>query len=561
MNDWLIRGKSAQSQGRLDEAIYFFEQAARQEPRDREGHNHLAGALIQAVRLEDAARSLQEALNWDPGNVDAANSLGIVFARLGQSPAAIVCFQHAITLQPTNAALHSNLGNVLSAVGRNQEAAASHRESLRLNPHSPDTHNNLGSVFLELEDYEQARHCFQEAMRLKPDFAEAHNNLGSAYCRCGQLEQATACYQQALVLRPTYAEALSNLGGIRGQQGRYDEAMAYYDQALRCDPALADAHLNRALGLLVQGRWPEGWVEYEWRWRTKGFPRLAFKETRWDGRPLPGRTLLVVAEQGLGDTLQFVRYLATARQRVGQLFLKCDPVLEQLLKPVAGIDRLITGDAQLPACDAYVPLLSLPGILGTVPATVSAPIPYLQVDPRLVTEWQQKLAVRSRGFQPPSETVHHLCRIGIAWQGNPKYRHDATRSIPLNQFGRLARCDGVQLVSLQKGRGSEQIRGLTGAFEVVDLESQLGTELESFMNLAAVIKNLDLVIACDTAVAHLAGALGMKVWLCLPFDPDWRWLLQREDTPWYPKMRVFRQTAPGEWEGVFERMAKEIRVG
>jgi hypothetical protein len=268
----------------------------------------------------------------------------------------------------------------------------------------------------------------------------------------------------------------------------------------------------------------------------------------WEGSPLHGRTILLRAEQGLGDTLEFIRYAQLLKQQGATVFVECQKPLLRLLARCPGIDRLLAqGEPWPETVDVQIPLLSLPSRLGTTLATVPAPIPYLSADPDLVAHWAQQL--RSDG----------TFKIGIVWQGSPAYRDDQSRSIPLAQFAPLARLEGVQLISLQKGRGTEQLRKVADQFSILDLGSQLDETAGPFMDTAAVMKNLDLVIACDTAIGHLAGALGVPVWVALPFVPDWRWLLHRGDSPWYPTVRLFRQSVPGDWPGVFQRMTDAVR--
>ncbi len=260
------------------------------------------------------------------------------------------------------------------------------------------------------------------------------------------------------------------------------------------------------------------------------YPQRIFPQPRWDGSDLAGRAILLYAEQGLGDTLQFIRYAPLVRERGGKVIVECQPQLAELLRGAAGVDQVIAQGSALPAFAVQVPLLSLPAIFHTTLQNIPAAVPYLRLDAELVQRWGRELPRRG-GLQ-----------IGIAWQGNPRHLLDQRRSIALSQFAPLAKVEGVQLVSLQHGPGAEQIRAVADKFHVTDLASKLGNAARTMLDIAAVIKNLDLVITCDTAIAHLAGALGVQVWVALPLAPDWRWLLQREDSPWYPTMRLFRQT-------------------
>jgi hypothetical protein len=402
-----------------------------------------------------------------------------------------------------------------------------------------------------LNRFDDAIRCSQAALRINPRYAEAHNNLGVALKRKGQLDEAVSSYQETLRLKPDHADAASNLGNVRRAQGKFEEAMTWYDRALQHDPAHAEAHLNRALLKLLLGQWPEGWPEYEWRLKTKTFARVETDKSRWDGSPLAGRTLLLLAEQGLGDTLHFVRYVPMIQERGGRVIVQCQAALAKPLAGARGVDNIAVLGSALPHFDFYAPLMSLAGIFGTTPATIPGEVPYLEVDQKLVAQWRKELE------ESVPATAAQI-RVGIAWQGSPGFADDQLRSIPLTQFGRLAGVGGVQLISLQKGQGTEQLRALAGRFQVHDLESRMGEANESFQSLAAMMKNIDLVISCDSAVAHLAGALAVPVWLALPLVPDWRWLLDRADTAWYPTMRLFRQTRYGIWDDVFERMSQQL---
>ena len=410
-----------------------------------------------------------------------------------------------------------------------------------------DAHLNLAVTLIEQKRLDEATAQCHEVQRLRPNHADACVNLGNINLQRGNLDEASNYYQQALRHQPDSTAAFTNLGNLRRQQGQFQQALACYDQALHHDPNHAEARFNRAMIWLLLGNWEKGWQEYEWRWQTGEFPRYAFGRPRWDGSPLAGRSILLYSEQGLGDTLQFIRYVPLVKERGGKVIVQGHAPLLQLLATIPGIDHLLAGGERPPAFDVHAPLLSLPAIFRHPVEKVPAKVPYLHADEKLLVKWQHELA-------PLQGT-----KIGIAWQGRPTHRGDRQRSIPLIQFARLARIEGVRLVSLQKGPGTDQLRELGGQFAIADLESRLGDDAESFANIAAVMKSIELVICCDTAIAHLAGALGVPVWVALPLDPDWRWLLEREDSPWYPTMRLFRQQRVGDWETVLERMACQIQ--
>src|SRR5262249_19269542 len=444
--------------------------------------------------------------------------------------------RQTVALKPDDSGAHINLGHILARQDKLDEAAASYEQALRLKPDDPEAHNNLGIVLGKLNRLDEAAARFRQALGLKPDHADAHNNLGSVLEKQDKLEEATACFHQALCLKPDYPGVHNNLGIVLWKQGRFEEAVASYGQALDFQPDYPEAHWNRGLAWLTMGRLEQGWRGYEWRWKCKEFGSLPpFQAPLWDGSPLDGRTILIHAEQGLGDTLQFVRYMPLVEQRGGRVILHCQPPLTRLLARSPGIERLLAHGDPLPEFDVHVPLLSLPGLFGTTLESVPAEVPYVEAEPQLVEAWRERLG-SYRGF-----------KVGIVWQGNPDHRMDRYRSTRLTQFAPLARLPGGHLFSLQKGPGVEQLAALTDPFPVTDL----GSGLDDFRDTAAVLKNLDLVVSVDTSVAHLAGALGIPVWVALHFPAEWRWLMGREDSPWYPTMRLFRQTSPGQWEDVF----------
>jgi hypothetical protein len=354
------------------------------------------------------------------------------------------------------------------------------------------------------------------------------------------LDDAVASIRRALELKPDLAEAHNALGLAWQDQGRIADALACYQRAIDLKPQFAEAHLNRALLWLLKGDFEQGLAEYEWRWRTRLKPlvRCPYQRPYWDGGPLEGKTLLIHAEQGLGDTIQFIRYAALPRERGARVMLGCPKPLLRILRSYRFLDRLVEEITPALDFDVYCPLMSLPGVLKTTLASVPADVPYLFAAPELVQKWRERLG-SLEGF-----------KIGIAWRGSPSHANDRARSIPLSCFKPLAALPGVRLVSLQKGPGAEQLQDPADSFPV----TEAGSRLDDFMDTAALLRNLDLLITCDTAVAHLAGALGVAVWVALPLVPDWRWLLDRSDSPWYPTMRLFRQQAPDDWTGVFERI-------
>jgi tetratricopeptide (TPR) repeat protein len=566
-------------QHRYDEAIDEYRHALRLNPKLFAAHYILAIALHDKGRLAEAEAHFRQAIQLNLNHAEARHSLGITLMAQGRLEEAVAFFRQALRLNPNLADAYNNLANALGQQNHNQEAIDCYRQALRLTPNRAEVHFNLALTLERQNSLDEAIQSYREAIHLNPSYAEAYTNLGNALAHHGHPEKAIECYGHAVRIKPNYAEAYTNMGNVYRDQGRFSEAMTCYEQAMKQDAELAGPHHNRALLWLLLGDWVRGWPEYEWRWQTTDFPRYSFRQPRWDGSPLAGQTLLVLAEQGLGDTLQFIRFVPSADECDGKVVVMCQPQLLRLLAQCWAKVQVADQGSHPVDFDRYVPLMSLPGLQHTLPTRVPANIPYLHADAALVEHWKSanlrdKVQCETRIANPALFTIPHSplrpphVFVGIAWQGNPANRSDKQRSIPLRHFARLAEVPGAQLVSLQKGPGTEQLPkkgSVRGAdCEVKDsLDSALRKPVIDdatgpFMDTAALMRQLDLVISSDTAVAHLAGALGIPAWIALPRVPDWRWLLQRDDSPWYPTLRLFRQTRPGMWDDVFDRIAEEL---
>ncbi len=528
------------------DARLSFEEPLRFEPDSAKGHINLGNSLLCQGKFDCAVASYQRALYRDANSAEAYSNLGNSLLALGRYEEAITNCQQALRIEPNNASVLNNLGIACKGIGKLDEAVSCYERALALNPKFPEACNNLGVALAGLNKLDEAVANYTEALRLRPDYVDPYYNLGMVFIQREDWDEAVVVLQQAVGLRPDHAEAYYCLGNALGEQGKSKKAAKCFQEALRLKPDYTQAHWGLAFTQLIRGEFEQGWTEYEWRLRHKDFSLRPFEKPFWDGSGLTGRTILLHAEQGLGDTIQFVRYARLAKEYGGTVILECKTSLLPLLSSCPGIDRLVAAGSELPPFDAHAPLLSLPGILKTSLSTVPAEIPYLCADTQLQAKWQCTLN-RFSGF-----------RVGIAWQGNPQVPRDHLRSIPLIHFAPLARVEGVCLFSLQKGPGTKQLLAIRDQFTVIDLGNRLDENSGAFMDTAALMRNVDLVITSDTAIAHLAGALGVPVWVALPYVGEWRWLLQREDSPWYSSMRLFRQPEPADWDGVFDRMAQEL---
>jgi len=555
-------GNTRRLQGKLDEAVAHYHQALGLKPDYAPAHCNLGLTRAAQGKLEEAVAHYQEALRLNPNFVEAHTNLGAALTKQGRLDEAVACYHRALRIDPNFTAAHHSLGCTLQQQDKLDEAIRCYQQAVRLDPRHAEAYNNLGYILERQGQFEEAVRSYRQAIRINPSYAEAYDNLGNALDRQDKLDEAISCYHEALRLKPNCAVTYNDLGTVRMRQGKFDDALAAYEQALRLQADFPTARLNRALLWLLLGTFEQGWPDFEWRWSQPGFRRPQFAQPLWDGSDLGGRSMLLYGEQGLGDTFQFIRYAPLVQERGGKVSIECQPALLPLLANVAGVNHVLANGSPLPAFDLQAPLLSLPSIFRTSLTTVPARVPYLSADAELVQHWKsRKSEVRS----PKSEHLHLTSDIrhrtsdflvGIAWQGSATYRYDGQRSIPLAHFARLAKVHGVQLISLQKGPGTEQLRG---QFPVLDLGNRLDETSGAFMDTAAVMMNIDLVISSDTAVAHLAGALGVPIWVALSLVPDWRWLLERDDSPWYPTMRLFRQTRRAIWEDVFDRMAEELK--
>jgi tetratricopeptide (TPR) repeat protein len=572
------RGSVLAALGRDTEALLSYDRALAINPRYVEALYNRGITLRKLGRHEEALATYDRLLAVHPGHAETLFRRGMVLADLGRYPEALPSYDRLLAVRSRDPEAFNSRGAALSALKRYSEALADFERALAIRPDYPEALNNRGVALTALKHHEEALASYAKALAIRPDYAEAHynraialdelkrreealascdralairpdypealNNRGIALDQLGRHEEAVASYDRLLALRPDHVEALNNRGTSLIELERFDAALASYDQALALNADYVECRWNRSLLLVRLGRFESGWREYEWRRRREAWDERHFKGPEWTEASTAKRVLLY-AEQGLGDTIQFARFARALAESGREVVLEVQPPLKGLLSSLSGVTVVRKGEP-LPPFDAHVPLMSLPHVLGATEADLAARIPYLAADPARTESWRARL---------PADGSF---KVGIAWQGNPAAAGDKGRSIPLRAFAPLGRIPGVSLFGLQKNDGIEQLASLPEGMMVNVLGDDFDRGADAFLDTAAVMMNLDLVVTSDTAIVHLAGALARPVWMPLKPAPDWRWMAQREDTPWYPTARLFRQLRRSCWDDVFARMASEL---
>ncbi|MFZ3309671.1 MAG: tetratricopeptide repeat protein [Xanthobacteraceae bacterium] len=570
-------------EGKLDEADRVYGDLLVANPHNFDAL-HLAGMLRhQQGRSVDGLRMVAAALKAKPGAADARMNYGVILLALERHQEALASFDQALAIGAATAALQYNRGNALKGLGRHEEALASYDRALALAPDLAVAHLNRGSTLAELGRHEEALASYDRALELKPGLADRINaliNRGKMLAKLKYFDKALASYDEALVLVPDHVDALTRRGAVLAELGHHDEALAAYAVALRIDPDYPDARVNRgnvyaflnqfdaaladyaaatarqpkhadanfneALVRLSLGDFRRGWPKYEYRWQCKQYvsARPNYPRPIWRGdQDLNGKTILLSAEQGMGDAIQFVRYAPLVAARGAKVLVGVHRPLVAVLSCVPGVSQVIADGESLPDFDLYCPLLSLPLAFGTELATIPSTVPYIRAQSDRVTRWQRRVPQNGR------------LRVGVCWAGTSLHRGDRHRSIPIETFAKIISVGGVDFISLQKDVSDTQ-----GAILREQGVLQLGQEFADFADTAAVVSMLDLVISVDTSVAHLAGAMAKAVAVLIPFAPDFRWFLDRTDSPWYPTMRLYRQSTIGDWEAPVNRLCAELEA-
>lgn len=533
--------------GRLHQAEQIYRSVLQQFP----GHPdalHLLGVLAQQVgRLDVSIELISRAIAVNPRVGVYYSNLAEAYRKAGILDRAEDACRQAIRLQPDSPAAHLNLGVVLHARGQLQQAEAALRRAVQLQPNLAAALTALANVRLAQGDVEAAIDLGRRAVAADPTHAAAHNNLATALESKDLLQEAECEYRKAIELEPRCAEFFNNLGNTVRKLGDLPQAIRCWQHALELRPDYLDAQNNLGMAYLAVGDFARGWPLLESRFKRppgSEYCRQYSGIPRWTGFDLLGKTILLYPEQGYGDVIQFARFIRPLADLGATVIFHCPAELVTLMKGVDGMGQVIGPDQPLPSFDTHQALLSVPWVLKTTLETLPAKVPYIRVDPTLLAVW------RDRVKEYPEKL-----KVGLAWAGRPTHADDKHRSMPLKFLQPLVEVSNVRFFSLQKGQASAQLAEVSLNFPVVDLQN----ELHDFADTAAAIANLDLVISVDTVIVHLAGALARPVWTLLPFAADYRWMLDREDSPWYPTMRLFRQSRPGDWPGVVARILNELR--
>jgi tetratricopeptide (TPR) repeat protein len=529
------------SLGKQHTALASYERALKLRPDYAEALSNRGNILHELKRFEEALASYDRAVELRPNYAEALFNRGNTLHELKRFEEALASYDHAVELRPDYAEAFLNRGNTLHELKRFEEALASYDRLLKLRPDYVEPLLNRGNTLHELKRFEEALASYDRLLKLRPDYAEALFNLGSTLHELKRFEEALASYDRLLKLRPDYAEALLNRGNTLQALKRFEEALASYDSAVELRPGYAEAISNEAVCRLLIADFDRGWEKYESRWETERLrtTKRNFVQPLWIGKDnVRGKTILLYAEQGFGDAIQFCRYVPLVAERGARVILEVPRPLQELMTALISGAQIVSRGDPLPDFDMHCPLLSLPLAFGTRLETIPSTALYQRASPQALVNWDARLVSRK-----------HRARIGLAWSGNPAHPNDHNRSIGLSSL--LSFLDiNATFVSLQKDIRPEDATVLKNHSGLL----HFGDELETFADTAALVSTLHLVISVDTSVAHLAGALAKPVWVMLPCNADWRWLIDREDSPWYPTVRLFRQDETRAWDSVIARV-------
>src|SRR4051812_33356532 len=533
-------GEAFRALGRMNEAIASYRKSIELNPNHPDAWGNLSLAAGQVGRIDEMVSALERLAQLLPDRGDVHDRLGAAYYKQGDPYKAAAAHRRAIALSPNSAPAYANLGLALAKTKAFEEAIASCRRAVELAPDAAEAHGMLAVVLDQAGRIEESLAAFERAAAINPKVSDYYGHPGTILERLDRTDEAAELFAKGCAQCPNDPRLFNNHSGVLRRQRKYAEALVAADQAIKLAPGYSDAHGNRALALLALADYERGFAEYEWRWRCDNFTTAPrdFKRPMWDGSDPRGRTILVHTEQGYGDTLQFIRYVPMLAERGATVIVECHHLLRKLIANVRGVSRIVPNGLALPDFDLHMPLMSLPCVFKTTLDTIPREVPYLLPDASRIEAWKSKI-------------VGEGVKVGLIWAGNAK--PDARRTVPGEQLKVLVGIEGVSFFSLQKPEA--------GTMQPPPVElrmTDLSGDLTDFHETAAAMMNLDLILTIDTAGAHLASALGRPTWTLLPWSPDWRWLLDREDSPWYPTMRLFRQSKADQWGDVLERVRAEL---
>jgi len=575
---YFLQGNSQKALNKTEDAITSYKKAINLNQNFAEAYVNLGNAYKDIGQLDLALKAYDLSLEIRPDLAFTHYNRGVLLESLKKFSEAIDSFNVAISLNPNYAAAHTNKGNALAELQQYDEAVSSLMQSLEIDNSNEITYYNLGRVLEKINKVDESIDCYNKAIAINPDYYEAWINRGNNYEKLNELINALYDFNQAININENSDDAYYNRGNVFYKMSRfkealdsfdkaiqlqtihndvfinrgntlqelrkYEEALVDYDRAISLDAEDAEAYWNKSLAMLALGNLKEGWGLYEWRFKSEAYidTRNGIDGPAWTGKEsLQNKTILIHSEQGLGDTLHFCRYIRYLEEIGAKVIFQVQKPLTNLLKNLKGVSQIIPKGSELPRYDFNCALMSLPLAFNTTIESIPNQIPYIDSDAELVSKWSNYFG--QSGY-----------KIAICWQGSTQGKVDVGRSFPVQMFEGIARIKGVRLISLQKNEGAEQLDNLPPGMKVEKLPENFDEGPNAFLDSAAIMKCVNLVITCDTSLTHLAGSLGVKTWLPLQFASDWRWLLYRDDSPWYPKHRLFRQSDLADWKGVFHRM-------
>ena len=548
-----ISGLESYQKELYEDAEHFFFLSLKLLPDHLSTLTNLSAVLIKLKKVEKANEIITQGIHLYPTNEVFYLNQGLLFALNQEWQKSLVSFNQAIKIKPDYAEAYYNCGNALQELKRFEEALISYQQAITIKPDYAEAYNNRGITLQELKRFEEALISYQQAITIKPDYAEAYGNSGIVLFKLKCFTEALTFLEKAIIYKPDYIDAYYNHAVCLESLNRFEEAIASYKQAIMIKPDYAVAHWNLSLSQLLLGNFQEGWLEYEWRWtyyeETKQLAGFRiFDQPLWLGEEsVKDKTILIYAEQGLGDTIQFCRYIPLVSALGAKIILEVQRPLLNLLRNLEGVTQLIGSGSQLPEFDYRCPLLSLPLAFKTTIDSIPSPIPYIYSSEDNQNKWREYIG--DGGF-----------KIAICWQGNTQNKIDVGRSFPVSLFEDISKINGVRLISLQKNEGVEQMKNLPVGMKIETLPEDFDSGDNAFLDSVAVMKCVDLVITSDTALTHLAGSLGVESWLPLRHVPDWRWLLDRKDSPWYPSLKLYRQPVVDDWSSIFNKMETELKI-